>query len=79
MTCFLFFCVSFVMSCWTYGGMYPSGLFVPSIAAGAALGRYTAEVRCAFSDRSAMRSTPPSSRAPPVRAAMMWACQGFAC
>jgi len=33
-----------VTSCWTYGLMIPSGLFVPSLAAGAAYGRLVAEL-----------------------------------
>ncbi|EDO35008.1 predicted protein [Nematostella vectensis] len=36
---FLFFCVYFFLSCWTYGLYVPSGLFVPCILIGATWGR----------------------------------------
>lgn len=35
----IFFTVFYVMACWTYGLALPSGLFVPSLLAGAAFGR----------------------------------------
>ncbi|TYZ57389.1 hypothetical protein PybrP1_008345, partial [[Pythium] brassicae (nom. inval.)] len=35
----LFFAVFYVLACWTYGLAVPSGLFVPSLLAGAAYGR----------------------------------------
>ena len=38
-TCALFFVAVAITSCWTYGLMIPSGLFVPSLAAGAAYGQ----------------------------------------
>eukprot|EP00040_Diaphanoeca_grandis_P027493 m.156607 g.156607 ORF g.156607 m.156607 type:complete len:819 (-) comp31009_c0_seq1:30-2486(-) len=46
--CVLFYFVMFFMSCWTYGGAYPSGLFVPSIATGAAYGRLVGELLVHF-------------------------------
>eukprot|EP00038_Savillea_parva_P001702 m.106605 g.106605 ORF g.106605 m.106605 type:complete len:897 (-) comp10595_c0_seq2:30-2720(-) len=36
----LFFIGMFITSCWTYGLYIPSGLFVPSLATGAAYGRF---------------------------------------
>ncbi|DAZ97352.1 TPA: hypothetical protein N0F65_010786, partial [Lagenidium giganteum] len=35
----IFFVVFYIMACWTYGIAVPSGLFVPSLLAGAAYGR----------------------------------------
>ena len=39
----LFYAVHFLMACWTYGLPVPSGLFVPSLLAGAGLGRLFGE------------------------------------
>ena len=39
----LFYTVHFLMACWTYGLPVPSGLFVPSLLAGAGLGRLFGE------------------------------------
>ena len=44
LTCFVYFAALYVTSCWTYGLMIPSGLFVPSLACGAAFGRLVAEI-----------------------------------
>eukprot|EP00040_Diaphanoeca_grandis_P030627 m.181449 g.181449 ORF g.181449 m.181449 type:complete len:832 (+) comp32066_c0_seq2:159-2654(+) len=44
LSCFLFFIALYFTSCWTYGLMIPSGLFVPSLACGAAYGRFVVEV-----------------------------------
>mmetsp|Transcript_14074 Transcript_14074/g.41802 ORF Transcript_14074/g.41802 Transcript_14074/m.41802 type:complete len:835 (+) Transcript_14074:217-2721(+) len=38
-SCLVFGFITLIMACWTYGGTYPSGIFVPSIAIGAAFGR----------------------------------------
>lgn len=46
-------CVSFFfLSCWTYGSSIPSGLFVPNLLTGAALGRIVGQLLkdCAFID-----------------------------
>jgi chloride channel 7 len=40
----LFFFTHFCLACWTYGLGVPSGLFVPSLLAGAALGRLTGQL-----------------------------------
>jgi H+/Cl- antiporter ClcA len=42
------FCfVYFLLACWTYGAIVPSGIFVPSLLIGAAYGRIVGEV-CAY-------------------------------
>lgn len=43
-SCLTFGAIVYVMACWTYGGTYPSGIFVPSIAIGAAFGRAFGQV-----------------------------------
>eukprot|EP00039_Didymoeca_costata_P010778 m.145977 g.145977 ORF g.145977 m.145977 type:complete len:819 (-) comp14959_c0_seq7:1138-3594(-) len=43
-TCLGFFIMVATTACWTYGLMIPSGLFVPSIAAGAGFGRMVGEL-----------------------------------
>ncbi|XP_076022485.1 H(+)/Cl(-) exchange transporter 6 isoform X2 [Genypterus blacodes] len=40
----VFFVLYFLLACWTYGVSVPSGLFVPSLLCGAALGRLVANV-----------------------------------
>ncbi|XP_074537639.1 H(+)/Cl(-) exchange transporter 6 [Halichoeres trimaculatus] len=40
----LFFLLYFLLACWTYGVSVPSGLFVPSLLCGAALGRLVANI-----------------------------------
>lgn len=44
LTCAVFFLATFVTSCWTYGLMIPSGLFVPSLCCGAGYGRFVGEL-----------------------------------
>ncbi|XP_072047747.1 H(+)/Cl(-) exchange transporter 6-like [Amphiura filiformis] len=40
----IFFVFFFFLSCWTYGAMVPSGLFVPCLLCGAAYGRFIGNV-----------------------------------
>jgi len=48
----LFFVVYFLLSCWTYGLSVSSGLFIPTLLTGAALGRFVGTVMEQYLDLS---------------------------
>ncbi|PIK48359.1 putative chloride transport protein 6 [Apostichopus japonicus] len=52
----IFFGFFFLLSCWTYGCLVPSGLFVPCLLCGAAYGRFVGNVLTSFFNLSSVYS-----------------------
>ncbi|KAJ8021349.1 Chloride transport protein 6 [Holothuria leucospilota] len=52
----IFFGFFFLLSCWTYGSLVPSGLFVPCLLCGAAYGRFVGNVLTSFLNLSSVYS-----------------------
>jgi len=59
LVCIVFFLFSFLLGCLTYGVAVPSGLFVPAIMAGSAVGRLVGELLCTYGSEYIV-STPGS-------------------